>query len=207
MLATTGYIMSPYLVRYDGAPAFRLADKGQHGFSALYRMYRAASGWIFVSCINDAHWRALAGAVGRESWLADPRLTDADGRLSHDEELSAALGSIFATGSAEEWTARCDAAGVPAAVVCEEPQEAWYEQQKLLMEASQPIFGDYWRPPVKIDFETLTPRLAPAAAIGEHSRSLLAELGYPPGEVQQLVDAGAVGVWHRPGETTPYPNT
>ncbi len=31
MLATTGYAMSPYLVSYDGAPEWRLPDKGQHG--------------------------------------------------------------------------------------------------------------------------------------------------------------------------------
>ena len=54
-----------------------------------------------------------------------------------------------------------------------------------------PDFGKYWRTPLTVDFPTMSGRIARAAGIGEHTRPLLAELGYPPAEVDRLI-AGRV---------------
>ena len=79
--------------------------------------------------------------------------------------------------------------------VAEVPKEAWMEDEKLLIEASHPAFGDYWRPPVRVGFERLRPRLGPAAAAGEHTRSILAELGRSPAQVDALLASGAAEEW------------
>ncbi len=74
-------------------------------------------------------------------------------------------------------------------------------QEGLLIEESHPVFGDYWRPPVRVGFEHLSSRLAPAAAAGEHTRAILAELGHAPETISRWLEMGVVDVW----EPTPVP--
>jgi crotonobetainyl-CoA:carnitine CoA-transferase CaiB-like acyl-CoA transferase len=44
--------------------------------------------------------------------------------------------------------------------------------------------------PPKVSFSGSKPRLAPACAAGEHSRAILAELGYDDDAVAALIAAG-----------------
>ncbi len=83
MLATTGHVMSSHLARYESAPGWTLPDPGQHGIGPLQRLYRSASGWVFVGCTTQAEWRALAGLVGRPAWCGDARFADASARSQH----------------------------------------------------------------------------------------------------------------------------
>jgi len=48
---------------------------------------------------------------------------------------------------------------------------------------------------VKVGFERMGSRLAPVAAAGEHTRVLLAEIGYDAETVEGLRADGVVGVW------------
>ena len=195
MLATTGHAMSPYLVRYDGAPDWSLPDHGQHGVGALHRLYRCASGWVFVGCATDAEWRALAGVLDHPTWCDDPRFADARARQVHDDALVAAIGAVLATQGADMWAAAARAGDVPLVAVTEVPKDVWMEREGLLIEASHPVFGDYWRPPVRVGFERLRPRLGPATAAGEHTRAILVELGHPPDAVERMLATGVAEEW------------
>lgn len=195
MLASTGYIMSPWLVFYGGAPASPVADHGQHGFNALQRLYRCADGWVFISCHQEREWLSLLGALDRSDLLGDERFSDQERRSIHDVELTKILASALVRHGAGQWTERFRRQGAPAVEVSEVPEEVWLERQGLLVKADHPTFGDYWRPPPKVELESVANRLAPAAAIGEHSRPVLASLGYSEGEIAGLIDDGVVGVW------------
>ncbi len=69
------------------------------------------------------------------------------------------------------------------------------EEEKLLIEAEHPVFGSYWRPPAKVGFEGFANRLAPACAAGEHTRAILAELGYDEESIDRLAAAGVTQEW------------
>jgi len=47
--------------------------------------------YIYVQPINPEMWRAFAVAIGREDWLADPRLKDAKSRWEHRDELNGVI--------------------------------------------------------------------------------------------------------------------
>ncbi|HVM64383.1 MAG TPA: CoA transferase [Acidimicrobiales bacterium] len=193
MLTTTAYAMSPFLVRYPGAPPWRLPDRGQHGTSARHRLYRCQQGWAFVGCVTDDDWDAVA------STLELPP----DARTGDDSAVASAVGEVLRTAPAAVWQRRALAAGAPVVAVSDVPKEAWMEDEKLLIEASHPAFGDYWRPPVRVGFERLRPRLGPAAAPGEHTRAILAELGRSPSEIDALLASGAAIEWAQTSKGAP----
>jgi crotonobetainyl-CoA:carnitine CoA-transferase CaiB-like acyl-CoA transferase len=195
MLASTGYIMSPYLVRYEGRQELPSPDSGQHGLHALCRLYPSEDGWVFISAPTDRDWGLLTNALGHPEWRDDERFVDASARLSHDDHLVTLLSAELLGTSARSWADRARAHKAPLVAVNDQPQEDWFEAEKLLLEAAHPAFGSYWRPPVKIEFERMSSRLGPAAAIGEHSRALLGEIGYPADRIEQLVSEGVVGTW------------
>jgi crotonobetainyl-CoA:carnitine CoA-transferase CaiB-like acyl-CoA transferase len=185
MLTTTGYAMSPFLVRYPGAPPWRLPDPGQHGTSARHRLYRCQEGWAFVGCVTDDDWDAVASTLGLPP---DPGAGD-------DAAAARAVAEVLRTAPADSWQRHALASGAPIVAVSDVPKEAWLEDEKLLIEASHPAFGDYWRPPVRVGFERLPSRLGPAAAAGEHTRAILTELGRSPSEIDALLASGAAIEW------------
>jgi crotonobetainyl-CoA:carnitine CoA-transferase CaiB-like acyl-CoA transferase len=203
MLATTGYAMSPYLVRYPGAPDWRVPDRGQHGPHALQRLYPCATGWAFVGCNTQAEWESLATAVGHPEWCADARFGDVAARLAHDGELSALLGNALRAEPAPSWHRRARALDVPLVAASDVPKQAWLEDEKLLIEAAHAVLGEYWRAPVRVGMERMAPRLAPAAAAGEHTRAILAELGRSPSEIDALLRSGAAAEWAAPPKGGP----
>jgi crotonobetainyl-CoA:carnitine CoA-transferase CaiB-like acyl-CoA transferase len=193
MLTTTAYAMSPFLVRYPGAPPWRLPDPGQHGTSARHRLYRCQQGWAFVGCVTDDDWDAVVATLE----LAP------DVRVGADAAATRAVGDVLLTATAAAWERRALASGAPIVAVSDVPKEAWLEDEKLLIEASHPAFGDYWRPPVRVGFERMRSRLGPAAAAGEHTRAILAELGHSPSEIDALLASGAAIEWAQTSKGAP----
>jgi crotonobetainyl-CoA:carnitine CoA-transferase CaiB-like acyl-CoA transferase len=198
MLATSGYAMAPYTVRFAGAPAWRLPDTGQHGIGALSRLYPCAAGWVFVEWVTERDWAAVAGALGHSEWTDDPRFVDPAGRAEHDAELQELVAAATSSQPAEAWESRARPLRAPLVAVATVGKDRWMEEHKLLIEASHPLFGEFWRPPVRVDFLDAVPRLDPASAAGEHTRTVLAELGRDRANVERLVAAGVVETWTPP---------
>jgi len=86
----------------------------RHPSITPYETYRAADGDFAVACGNDALFRRLCGAIGRDELPGDERFESNEARLEHRDELTAELEAAFADAPAEEWVARLGAAGVPA---------------------------------------------------------------------------------------------
>jgi crotonobetainyl-CoA:carnitine CoA-transferase CaiB-like acyl-CoA transferase len=192
MLASTGYILSTYLIQYEGAPAWQeqAADRNQRGLSARYRIYRGSSGWLFIAAVQDREWKALCDTVGLEAHPVGLARND-DSR-----EVETELEQIFATCSATEWVERLQAEEVPAVLVSELPTDGWLVKNGFLLPAEHDSFGSYWRSPAKIDFSEAKPCLRPAAGVGEHTRSVLRELGYDDNRIDRLVKCGVLGEQH-----------
>jgi crotonobetainyl-CoA:carnitine CoA-transferase CaiB-like acyl-CoA transferase len=162
----------------------------------------ATEDWVAVSVRHDADWAALAAALGRPAWTADPALATTAGRLARRAELDAALGAWTAARSAEGAAEALQAAGVPAArlvhprVFADDPQLA---ARGALLEVDQPgigpilVEGPAWRGP-----DLGPPTIGPAPFPGEHSREVAAEwLGLDAEAVDALVASGALEV-HEP---------
>lgn len=72
--------------------------------------------WIAIGCLTDTHWRTLAALMGNPDWTADPALATATGRAQTDW-LDTRVADWTRTQDAVDLMYRCQAAGVPAALV------------------------------------------------------------------------------------------
>jgi crotonobetainyl-CoA:carnitine CoA-transferase CaiB-like acyl-CoA transferase len=198
MLASAGYILSNDLVRYEGAPPMSLPDRGQHGLHALYRLYPCLTGWLFVAAGREGEWAALAAALGHEEWVADPRFATAASRRANDGELARLIGDVLAGRVAAAWDEILTAAGVAGAACADLAVDRWFEGHDLLVAEDHPVFGPFWRAPPKVRLSGSPPRIVPPCALGEHTRPVLHELGYPEEAVDDLLRRGVAVEWRRP---------
>ena len=200
MIASNLYANADGAVRGPGVPRRRQPDPELLGLGPLYRLYRSGDdAWVFLAAPFEHEWRALCAELGREEWLTDPRFESPEAREQHAEALAAALTEAFLTRSAGEWECdlagrdvacvRADAANVAEFAVDEEANR----ELGFTVRVEHPTFGEYWRHGPIVTLDSAPPKIWPACEPGEHTRPILAELGYAPTEIERLKDAGVVG--------------
>ena len=77
--------------------------------------FACSDGVISLGVNEESHFRNLAGALGRDDWLTDPRFAERPARKVHAEALVTEIEAVLATRSAAEWEPVLQQAGVPAA--------------------------------------------------------------------------------------------
>jgi crotonobetainyl-CoA:carnitine CoA-transferase CaiB-like acyl-CoA transferase len=128
----------------------------------------------------------------------DARFATPEARASNDGALAEALAAVFRRRPAADWERDLVAADVAGVEVASGPiarvvvEEAWYRDAGFLAEVEHPTFGHHRRlaPLVAL---SATPGVArPAPVIGQHTESVLRELGLAPEEIGRLAHAGIV---------------
>jgi crotonobetainyl-CoA:carnitine CoA-transferase CaiB-like acyl-CoA transferase len=157
--------------------------------------YPTADGWISVAVINEPQWPRLASAIGRPDLLDDRRFNVRETRRANFAALNDIIASETRQRSTSAWLPLLEAADLPHARVnsyaelLDDPQfqEAraitWIEQANV---GQVPVAGI----PAAPRAGEGAPSQAPS--IGEHSRSVLAELHYDAGVVDALIETGVV---------------
>ncbi|MDX6515063.1 MAG: CoA:oxalate CoA-transferase [Gaiellaceae bacterium] len=175
---------------------------GRHGTEfplvAPYRVYSARDGELLVSGSNDKLYRALCAALEREEWIDDPRFATNALRVEHRRELDALVGGRLAEERAATWLERFSRAGVPASPVQDIAQVAGDPQTRalgLLQALPHPRIPEQAivAPSVSVDGERVLHR-APAPLLGQHTREVLAELGFDEEEIGALERDGVIRV-------------
>lgn len=180
MLASTGYIHSADMVRYEGAPEWQIADGHQRGLSSRYRLYRCSTGHIFLAAVQDRELAALLDVVERP---------DLVGWVDDDDSLAVELEGIFLSRTSAEWVTVLAATGVGVAEVFPGEFDRWLEEHDRLIPMDHRAFGPYWRLEPKIDLSGSSPQLLPACALGEQSCDLLGELGFDQLAIDDMIAA------------------
>jgi crotonobetainyl-CoA:carnitine CoA-transferase CaiB-like acyl-CoA transferase len=192
MLSSAAYVHSNDLVRWEDAPAWRLPDKAQHGMSATYRLYRCSDGWVFLSAWRDRDFARLAAALGRTDWAERADLMTRTGRLEADAELAAALTEFFAGRLVGKVLGDLSLPRSVLTAVSDDPLETWFEEHDLLAPMDHPEYGPYWQPLGKFSFDGRSAPPAPTCSLGEHTASVLGELGYTDSAIADLVQEGVI---------------
>ncbi|HEY1301389.1 MAG TPA: CoA transferase [Stellaceae bacterium] len=162
----------------------------QEAASTIDLIYETADGYITLAALTDRQWAALADTVGRPEWLTDPRFrTPALRQQNIDARLEATQDALLARPAAE-WLEKLTAAGIPCAPVLTRNEVIRHPQlaaMESIVETEHPRAGRLRQARPAARFSATPPEIRRGApALGEHTRELLAELGYSPAEIAAL---------------------
>ncbi len=169
----------------DGWSERPRTDADQTGFGPLYRLYEASDGWLAIACLGDTHRRALATVV--------------PGLDAHSPDVGT-LEAFFAARTAQESFDLLDGAGVPVELAPEDAGRTWFTQPDLVAaglvaDYEHPTYGRFRQFGELVHLSDTPGRIAgPPPLLGQHSREVLADLGYSDAEIQTLRDRG-VTLW------------
>ena len=143
----------------------------------IYQPTRAKDGFVILAPISPANFEAMAGTVGHEEWLTDPRFADSHIRAGNWNALMAELDLWAADKTVDECVAIMAKGGVPCAryqTVAEVLTSKYAEERGLFADVDGPA-GEMKSPnsPYKMQGVKAGARVPDT---GEHSASVLAEL-------------------------------
>ena len=182
-----------YRTAYADSPLPREALS--HPALAPYGAHRAKDAQVIFGLQNEREWATFCAKVmGRPDWVSDPRYHDNSARREHREELKAEIEAFFADKTAREVVALLDAAGIANGRL-NDARALWEHEQLAARGRWREIDSPAGRlrallPPVTFaDTEAV---MGAVPALGQHTDAILAELGYAPGDIAALREAGAV---------------
>jgi crotonobetainyl-CoA:carnitine CoA-transferase CaiB-like acyl-CoA transferase len=191
--------MSYVVARPDGSGLDRPRIDGmQLGFSAGYRMYETAEGWLCLALASPKHWDALLTCLELTTLSATSALQ------KPDDELGAIIGSRLRAMTASEWFKRLDAAGVPVEIVSDEFSLKLHDDQEL---KRRRWTASYQHPDVgRLDQVGLSFDLSDTPGViqgrplivGEDTQTLLRGLGYSDAAIAKLEADMVIGLPGKP---------
>ncbi|MGM0774846.1 MAG: CaiB/BaiF CoA transferase family protein [Pseudomonadota bacterium] len=157
-------------------------------------IYETTTGYITIAVQNDREWQALIRAVDRPQWAEDPRFRTAELRQQNIDARLDLIQSVIKTDSAAHWLARLEQEQVPCAPVLTRTQMLDHPQVQandLLVNYEHPQAGQVRQARGPSRFSGAPDQeMQGAPALGQHTRSLLADCGYSDDEIQELIDSG-----------------
>jgi crotonobetainyl-CoA:carnitine CoA-transferase CaiB-like acyl-CoA transferase len=176
-----------------------------HPLNAPYQAFRTADGWVNIGAANQKNWERLVEILGRPELGSDPRFVTNDRRMANRPALEAALNKVFETKTTDAWLAILEEGGFPAGPVLsigemhEDPQAL---AREMIVATDHPVAGRVNTLGLPVKFSATPGGIArPAPVLGQHSREVLAELGFSEREIARMIDAGAVIAAQLPAHT------
>jgi crotonobetainyl-CoA:carnitine CoA-transferase CaiB-like acyl-CoA transferase len=174
-------------------------DAEQYGYSAGHRVYETKQGWLCFVLATQEHWDELFAVLGLSDLVTDARFATAAARKQHDAELARHIGDKLKAQAAAEWFPRLDKAGVPVEVVSEDfskklHDDPEFQQRKWVASFPHPHVGKFDMIGLLCDLSE-TPGVIQSRPliVGEHTKEILAELGYTEEQVKTMEEQFAIG--------------
>jgi crotonobetainyl-CoA:carnitine CoA-transferase CaiB-like acyl-CoA transferase len=179
------------MVEYGGRGDPPTPDPDLLGFHARYRLYETADGWVFLAAPTTREFDELVAALAP---YGEVDRTD-------DNRCAESLGAIFKLRAAADWERDLTARDV-ACVVSErtspdaaimDGDDSLGRTMGIVVDLEHPVIGVYPRltPLARLSrSEGLT---GGAPLLGEHTDSVLAEIGYSEGRIAELREQGVIG--------------
>ncbi|MFC5523091.1 CaiB/BaiF CoA transferase family protein [Polaromonas jejuensis] len=195
------FLVGQHMLQYaiTGQPAAPMPDRISAW--AVYDVFTVKDGeQIFLAAVSDSQWATFCDVLGFADLKADPRYTTNNQRVTLRPTLLPLLRERLAARSAADLAALFEKAGLPFAPI-RKPEEL-YDDEHLLATGG---LADITLPdgkragetakttlcPFTMDGQRLGVRLNPPT-LGEHTRELLAGLGYTAGAIESLHRQAAV---------------
>jgi crotonobetainyl-CoA:carnitine CoA-transferase CaiB-like acyl-CoA transferase len=183
-----------YFTEYGGAAPVR--SGARHASIAPYGPYLAGDGRpVYLGLQNEREWARFCSDVLQRSELADDeRFASNSARVAHQDALNDAITRAFASLSAADVVARLEAAGIANARMntmrefLDHPQLAARGRWREVESPVGPLRALV--PPIALD--GAEPVMGAVPALGEHTDTILGELGYDPGTISLWRQRGIV---------------
>jgi formyl-CoA transferase len=168
----------------------------EYPFAVPANVFEAKDGQVFMGVLLDAHWKVLAGVMGRPDLADDPGHAIVFDRLARRDAINALVAEWARPRTVAEITGTLLAAGLAVAEVrtyADAAADPHVRARGMLQDtvhadgSTVPVTG----PAAKFS-RTPTRVRTPAPPLGAHSDEVLAELGYDADRVARLRAAGIV---------------
>lgn len=185
----------PLYYAYDGAePPTRTAT--DHASIYPYGAFSTGDDKVIMLGIqNEREWEAFCCDVMEQATLiSDERFKANTLRSDNREQLRKIIQQVFAGLTAQQLSGKLDAAQIAYANV-NDMQAVWQHPQlqaiQRIIEVDTPAGSvSGFKPPG--NNSSFEPSLGPVPAVGEHTREILAELGFDASRIEAFYDSGVV---------------
>ncbi|MFT4243026.1 MAG: CoA transferase [Acidovorax sp.] len=167
------------------------------------RPYQTQDGYVCALIYTDKQWADFLREIGRESLMADDaRFASYSARSKNIDHVYGTLASIFQERTTAEWMALLERADVPSMPmhsllsVLDDPHLAATGFFSVVEHPSEGPIRTMRMPMTWQNHKPAPPRHAPT--LGQHTREVLAEMGYAPEQIDAMLAAGAAMA---PGES------
>ena len=178
--------MTSFMLVEHGADAIAGTPPGTPGYKRILtpnrRPQQTKDGWIHILPYTSDHYDAIFDIGGRDDLRGDPRYADLRACILNSDFLYEAVQSVTPRYTTADWLAICDRHAVPAT-----PVATIDDLVAGLPVVEHPAAGPYRLIPAPVRFgERGSALRRHAPLVGEHTRELLAEVGYSAREIDRL---------------------
>jgi crotonobetainyl-CoA:carnitine CoA-transferase CaiB-like acyl-CoA transferase len=167
-----------------------------HPLNAPYQAFETSDGWINVGGANQSNWLRLLEVLDADNLKDDPRFADNNARMSNKDALDTALNTYFRRKTSAELLNALDAAGVPAGPILsvrEMHRDPQVSRRQMVAEVDHRKHGKVQTIGFPVKFsETPGTIRSGAPVFGQHTREVLAEIGFDTSAIDRLLRDGAV---------------
>jgi len=202
-LTAMGWVASDYLV--GGVDPVPMGNENRT--AAPSGTFRTADGDFNIAANKHEQFEQLCHLIGRPELLDDPRFAAREARKANRAALKAEIESALIQHSNAHWDEILPAFGIPGAPVMDVPTALASAQvvergliSTLSVDALEGVTGAavgaggsirLLGAPVHVDGSAVRPETGPPV-LGEHTSSVLAELGYSATDIDELYAEGVV---------------
>ncbi len=151
---------------------------------------------VFVGVVSDTQWRAFCDAFNLTDWAEDASLAANNDRVARRDEIIPVLRELFMRFTKDELMRKLESTGLPFAPI-QRPEDLADDPHLRasggLLDMTIPEGGEISLPAMPIAIDGARPGLTiNPPEIGEHSETVLRDLGLSEREISDLVERGLV---------------
>lgn len=167
-----------------------------HPVVSPYGLFRVKDGYMNIAVATDAMFEKLCSSIGRPELATKAEFATNAKRMENRDVLKKEMEKALVNRTRSEWEEKLDAAAVPYGPILT-VDEVFSNPQVLhlnmLVEVTHPVLGLFRLPgmPFKLSATPGSVRTAPPQ-LGEHTESIMNDLGYTREDVQNFYAQGVL---------------
>jgi formyl-CoA transferase/CoA:oxalate CoA-transferase len=192
VISLLSYHASIYLT--TGGESRRVGNR--HATIAPYDTFATADGELFLAVGNDEQFHRFCAAAGLQHLLDDTRFSTNPLRVASEAALKGIIEPVIRQRKREDWIRDLAAAGVPCGAVrsvSEALSDPQLSARRMIEAVEHTVLGSMkvLGTPIKLSETEPAVRTAPPT-LGQHTESVLGELGYSASDIGRLRDRAAI---------------